>query len=69
MVSRLLEKDPDHRITIDEALFHPWIVVKLLQPLTPLGKHQEEIHNTGALQKDGKHKQRKPSANRSKTPA
>ncbi len=35
MYCRLLEKDPERRITVSEMRHHPWITQAGLQPLTP----------------------------------
>ncbi|PAA60963.1 hypothetical protein BOX15_Mlig017123g1 [Macrostomum lignano] len=51
LVSRLLELDPQRRLTIDEALQHPWISDKSRVPKLHLGETVEEMKKFNARRK------------------
>lgn len=51
LVMRLLELDPERRMTVDEALRHPWIREKARAPKTHLHETIEEMKKFNARRK------------------
>lgn len=51
LVSRLLEVDPTQRLTIEEALRHPWISQKARASKTHLHETVEEMRRFNARRK------------------
>lgn len=51
LVMRLLEPDPERRLTIDEALHHPWISQKARASKTHLHETVEEMRRFNARRK------------------
>eukprot|EP00033_Pygsuia_biforma_P003431 GCRY01003760.1.p1 GENE.GCRY01003760.1~~GCRY01003760.1.p1 ORF type:complete len:511 (-),score=86.69 GCRY01003760.1:69-1601(-) len=43
LLTKLLEKDPNRRITLREIRTHPWVTCNGLQPMRPPPQHQEDI--------------------------
>lgn len=39
-LERLLEKDPSQRLTVVEAMHHPWVVANGAAPLPPISRHE-----------------------------